>query len=331
MSRMKYWQAANFTLRQEMRRDPKIVVMGEDVAGAAGREADGLIDAWGGPFGFTRGLIGEFGATRVRDTPISEAGFAGLAAGLAADGYRPWVDIMFTELLPLAWDQLTNRIARSNYLSRGQLRMPLTIKTFGECYSSLCHHPGLVCVAPSDPYTVKGLMAAAIRSDDPVVVFDSLKLLRSQGEVPEEEYVLPLGKARVLKPGSDITLLGIGPSTVLCVRAGEELSSRGISAEVIDLLTLTPWDIDRITESVSRTGGLLVVDFDHPECGLGSSICATITKTAWGSLQAPPTFLAPPPVPAMGMDGNPAMSALYLPDLAGVVHSVNALLQGVTT
>jgi pyruvate/2-oxoglutarate/acetoin dehydrogenase E1 component len=331
VSRLKYWQAANATLRQEMQRDPKLVIMGEDVAGAAGREAEGFIDAWGGPFGFTRGLIGEFGAARVRDTPISEAGFAGLAAGLAAEGYRPWVDIMFTELLPLAWDQLTNRIARSNYLSAGQLKMPLTIKTFGECYSSLCHYPGLVCVAPSDPYTVKGLMAAAIRSDDPVVVFDNLKLLRSQGEVPDESYVLPLGKARTLTSGTDITLLGIGPSTALCVRAGEELSSRGISAEVIDLLTLVPWDVDCITESVGRTGRLLVVDFDHPECGLGASICATVTKTAWSSLQAPPTFLAPPAVPAMGMDGNPAMSALYVPDLAGVLHSVDSLLEGART
>ena len=194
MSRTKYWKACNDALRQEMARDPSVIVLGEDVAGAPGRADDGFVDAWGGPFGITRGLILQFGPGRVRDTPISEAGFLGLAAGLAADGYRPWVDIMFTELMPVAWDQLTNRIARARYLSAGQLQMPITVKTFGECYSAVCHFPGLVCVAPSDAYTAKGLTTAAIRSDDPVVIFDSLKLLRSQAEVPDEDYVLEFGK-----------------------------------------------------------------------------------------------------------------------------------------
>ena len=188
MSRTKYWKACNDALRQEMARDPSVIVLGEDVAGAPGRADDGFVDAWGGPFGITRGLILQFGPGRVRDTPISEAGFLGLAAGLAADGYRPWVDIMFTELMPVAWDQLTNRIARARYLSAGQLQMPITVKTFGECYSAVCHFPGLVCVAPSDSYTAKGLTTAAIRSDDPVVIFDSLKLLRSQAEVPDGDY-----------------------------------------------------------------------------------------------------------------------------------------------
>lgn len=326
MTRMKYWQAANAALRQEMRRDPTIVVLGEDVAGGAGREPEGIVDAWGGPFGITRGLIGEFGSARVRDTPISEAGFTGLAAGLAADGYRPWVDIMFTELLPLAWDQLTNRIARSSYLSAGQLPMPLTIKTFGDCYSPVCHYPGLVCVAPSDAYTVKGLMAAAIRSDDPVVVFDNLKLLRHQGEVPDEDYVVPLGRARVVRNGTDITLLGIGATTSLCLQSAAELEAHGLSAEVVDLLTLSPWDTFGVRESVSRTGRLLVVDYDHPGCGLASTICATITETLWPRLLAPPSVIAPPPVPAMGMDGNPAMAALYMPDVAGVMRAVEALV-----
>jgi acetoin:2,6-dichlorophenolindophenol oxidoreductase subunit beta len=325
MTTMRYWQAAADALRQEMRRDETIIVLGEDVAGGAGREAEGIIDAWGGPFGITRGLIKEFGSARVRDTPISEAGFTGLAAGLAADGYRPWVDIMFTELLPLAWEQLTNKIARSYYLSAGQLRMPVTIKTFGDCYSPVCHYPGLICVAPSDPYSAKGLMTAAIRSDDPVVVFDNLRLLRSQGEVPEDSFALPLGQARVLRPGSSLTLLGIGASTPLCLAAATDLAASGVSAEVVDLLTLSPWDVGGVTESVRKTGRLLVVDYDHPECGLGATICARITESAWDALQAPPAFLAPPPVPAMGMDANPAMAAMYLPSAATVAAAAARL------
>jgi len=319
MSRTKYWRACNDALRQEMTRDPSVIVLGEDVAGAAGRADEGFIDAWGGPFGITRGLIQEFGPERVRDTPISEAGFLGLAAGLAADGYRPWVDIMFTELMPVAWDQLTNRIARAHYLSAGQLRMPVTVKTFGECYSAVCHFPGLVCVAPSDAYTAKGLTAAAIRSDDPVVIFDSLKLLRSQTEVPGEDYVLELGKARVVRGGTDVTLLGIGATTALCLQAAAELEDAGISAEVVDLLTLAPWDVPAVTESVRKTGRLVVADFDHPSCGLAAEICARITTTAWDRLAAAPAAVTPPPVPAMSMDASAAMAAMYLPNPAGVV------------
>lgn len=322
---MRYWQAAADALRQEMRRDPTIIVLGEDVAGGAGREAEGIVDAWGGPFGITRGLIKEFGPARVRDTPISEAGFTGIAAGLAADGYRPWVDIMFTELLPLAWEQLTNKIARSHYLSAGQLRMPVTVKTFGDCYSPVCHYPGLISVAPSDPYSAKGLMTAAIRSDDPVVVFDNLKLLRHQGEVPDEPYVLPLGQARILRPGSGLTLLGIGASTSLCLAAATDMDAAGLSAEVVDLLTLSPWDVTGVTESVRKTGRLLVVDYDHPECGLAATICAKVAESAWDALLAPPTFMNPPPVPTMGMDANPAMAAMYLPGVEAVVGAAAKL------
>jgi pyruvate dehydrogenase E1 component beta subunit len=326
MPRMKYWQACNEALRQEMRRDPTVIVLGEDVAGGAGRQAQGIIDAWGGPFGFTRGLIQEFGADRVRDTPISEAGFVGLAAGLAAGGYRPWVDVMFTELLPLAWDQLTNRIARTQFLSAGQLRMPLTIKTFGECYSPLCHYPGLICVAPSDAYSAKGLLTAAIRSDEPVVVFDSLRLLRQESEVPEDSYVLPIGKSRSLRAGVDVTLLGIGPSTQLCLAVASKLEGASISADVLDLLTLVPWDIAGVTASVERTGRLVVVDFDHPDCGLAATICAKVAERCWGRLVAPPTRLCLLPVPAMGMDGNPAIASLCTPGEQEVFQAVTALM-----
>jgi pyruvate/2-oxoglutarate/acetoin dehydrogenase E1 component len=308
-----------------MRRDPAVIVLGEDVAGGAGRQADGIVDAWGGPFGFTRGLIQEFGEGRVRDTPISEAGFVGLAAGLAAAGYRPWVDVMFTELLPLAWDQLTNRVARTRFLSAGQLRMPLTVKTFGECYSPLCHYPGLICVAPSDAYSAKGLVTAALRCDDPVIVFDSLRLLRHESEVPEGSYALELGRSRVLRGGTDLTLLGIGPSTALCLAAADELENSAISAEVVDLLTLSPWDVTGVSGSVERTGRLVVVDYDHPTCGLAATICASVAEQCWTRLLSPPTRSCPLPVPAMGMDGNPVITSLVMPDTESVVRLARAL------
>jgi pyruvate dehydrogenase E1 component beta subunit len=327
MARLKYWQACNEALRLEMRLDPSVIVLGEDVAGGAGREAEGIIDAWGGPFGFTRGLIQEFGADRVRDTPISEAAFVGLAAGLAAGGYRPWVDVMFTELLPLASDQLTNRIARTRFLSAGQLRMPLTIKTFGECYSPLCHYPGLICVAPSDAYSAKGLVTAAIRCDDPVIVFDSLRLLRHESEVPEGSYALDLGRSRVLREGADVTLLGIGPSTQLCLAVAARLELSSVSAEVVDLLTLSPWDVSGVVESVDHTGRLVVVDFDHPNCGLAATICATIGERSWAQLLAPPTRLCPLPLPIMGMDGNPTLSSLCLPSEEYVFRVASAILE----
>ncbi|MCU1491324.1 MAG: 2-oxoisovalerate dehydrogenase beta subunit [Acidimicrobiaceae bacterium] len=331
MRPLKYWKACNEALRLEMQRDPRVLVLGEDVAGG-GIGPDGEVrEAWGGPFGFTRGLIEEFGPSRVRDTPISESGFTGLAAGLAASGYRPWVDVMFTELLPLAMDQLVNRVSRTRFLSAGQLTMPLTIKTFGECYSPLAHYPGLICVAPSDAYSAKGLTAAAIRADDPVVIFDSLRLLRDECEVPEEAYTLDLGKARIVRHGSDITLVGIGPSTSMCLAAADALQEDGADAEVVDLLTLAPWDVEGVTESVRRTRRLVVVDFDHPNCGLGATICASVSELAWGDLASAPRRLQAAAVPAMGTDGNPDITTLCMPTLDEVLGAArSSLLAGVT-
>lgn len=309
-----------------MRRDDRIIVMGEDVAGGGGRGHLGLIDAWGGPFGVTRGLIQEFGEQRVRDTPISESAFIGAAVGLAAEGYRPWVDIMFSELLAVAWDQITNRMARARYLTAGQGTFAITLKTFGECYAPVCHYPGLIAVAPSDPYTAKGLMIAAIREDNPVVVFDSLSLLRAEMEVPDEAYITELGKLRIVRPGSDITLLGIGPSTRSCISAAALLADRGIQVEVADLLTLVPWDVEGLVESVGRTRRLLIVDFDHPSCSLSSDIAATMGHRLWDHLMSPPVRINPPAVPAMQMDSNPAMARMYNVSVERICEAVTTML-----
>ena len=157
------------------------------------------------------------------------------------------------------------------------------------------------------------------------MIFDSLKLLRSQAEVPDGDYVLEFGKARVLRDGTDMTLLGIGATTALCLQAAAGLEQAGISAEVVDLLTLSPWDVPTVTESVRKTGRLVVTDFDHPSCGLATEICARVTTTAWDRLLAAPVTVTPPPVPAMGMDASAAMAAMYLPDSAGVAAAATKI------
>jgi pyruvate dehydrogenase E1 component beta subunit len=323
---LKYWQAINDALRLEMRRDERILVLGEDVAGAAGRERDGLVDAWGGPYGITRGLIQEFGAERVRDTPISEAAFIGAAIGLAVDGYRPWVDLMFTHFAGVAWDQITNKLSRLHYQTGGQAKVPLTLKTFGTCYAPFLHFPGLICVAASDAYTVKGLTIAALRDDNPVVCFDNVHLVRQAMEVPEGSYTVPLGKARLLRHGSDITLIGLSASTSVCLDAATRLAEQGIEAEVVDLLTLMPWDIETVTDSVAKTGRLAIVDFDHPTCSLASEIIATLSERAEAPLLSPPLRLLPPNVPLSVEDGNPTLTKMYFPSADRVADAVERLL-----
>jgi acetoin:2,6-dichlorophenolindophenol oxidoreductase subunit beta len=325
---LKYWQAINDALRLEMRRDERVLVLGEDVAGAAGREREGLVDAWGGPYGITRGLIQAFGAERVRDTPISEAAFIGAAIGLAVDGYRPWVDLMFTHFAGVAWDQITNKLSRLHYQSGGQASVPVTIKTFGTCYSPFLHFPGLICVAASDAYTAKGLTIAALREDNPVVCFDNVRLVRQTMPVPAESYTVPIGRARILRSGGDVTLVGISAATSVCVDAAALLSKRGVEAEVVDLLTLMPWDVSTVTESVAKTGRLAIVDFDHPTCSLASEIVATLSERAEAPMISPPLRLMPPNVPLSVEDGNPILTEMYFPSAERVAAAVERHISG---
>ena len=246
-----YIQAFNEALTAEMHRDPAVIVMGEDVAGAGGRE--GFEDAWGGVMRLTKGLYPEFGASRVRDTPISEAGFIGAGVGAAATGLRPVVELMYVGFYGVCADQITNNAAKMHYMFGGKVNIPLTIfagtgagtnsaaQHSETLYSLFVHFPGLKCVVPSDPYTAKGLLISAIRDDDPVIVFNNRQLmgLRPEGHVPEESYEIPIGKARTVIEGSDVTLVGIGYTTYLCRLAAADLEAEGYSAEVIDLMSLS--------------------------------------------------------------------------------------------
>ncbi|HCG00977.1 MAG TPA: alpha-ketoacid dehydrogenase subunit beta [Chloroflexi bacterium] len=318
-----YWQALNEAIRMEMRRDNRVFVMGEDVAGAAGKESEGLVDAWGGPFGVTRGLIQEFGADRVRDTPISEAGFIGAAVGAAETGLRPWVDLMFTHFAGVAWDQISNKLAREHFYTNGQARLPVTIKTFGSCYSPFIHMPGLRCVAPSNPYNAKGLMIAAMRDDNPVIVFDNLALLRLRMHVPEEDYVIPIGQSDIARVGKDATLIGISAMTGVCLLAADRLAKDGIEVEVIDLLSLEPLDEATLISSVKRTKRVAIVDQDHPHCGMASYLAALLGQRVFDFLDAPIATITPPNAPE---PMNHLLDAGYLPTVDRVVEAVRELL-----
>lgn len=329
-------QAINEALRAEMRRDPNVILMGEDIAGGAGRADQGIIDAWGGPFAESKGLIQEFGPQRVLDTPISEAGFIGAAVGAAASGLRPVADLMFVDFIGVCLDQVMNNAAKMRYMYGGKCTVPFTLLTrigagIGSAahhsqtlYSIFAHAPGLKCVAPSDAYTTKGLLISAIRDDDPVVVCNHKLLLRSQSEAPEETYTLPIGKARVLKPGKDVTLIGISRMTSVCAEAAQKLAAEGIDAEVIDLLSLSPLDTDTIGASVRKTHRAVIVDEDNPMCSMASEIAATIADEAFDFLESPVKRVTAPhcPVPF-----SRVLEQAYLPDAAKVVAAVHAQTQ----
>jgi pyruvate dehydrogenase E1 component beta subunit len=332
---IQYREAINEAIRQEMERDESVIIMGEEIAGGPGREHLGIIDAWGGAFRTTSGLIQLFGNQRVLDTPLSEAAFVGAAIGAASTGMRTIAELMFVDFIGVCMDQLLNNAAKMRYMFGGQVAVPFTLLTrigagFGSAaqhsesfYSIFSHIPGLKGVVPSDPYTAKGLLTAAIRDDDPVIYFEHKGLYGNVGGVPEEPYTLPLGKARTVRPGSDITLVGISRMTWVCTEAAEELAKDGVEAEVVDLLSVSPIDYDHIIDSVRRTHRLVVVDEDTPVCSLASEICARVAEEAFDYLDAPPSRVTAPHTP---VPYSRALEANYMPNTARVLTTVRRLL-----
>ena len=331
-----YIQAINEAIRGEMERDDNVIVMGEDIAGGGDREDKQ--DAWGGPMRLTKGLIGQFGPQRVRDTPISEAGFVGAGVGAAASGLRPVVDLMYVGFYGVCADQITNNAAKIHYMFGGKVTIPLTIMTgtgagtnsaaqhSETLYSIFTHFPGLKCVAPSDPYTAKGLMTAAIRDDDPVIVFNNRQLMgiRFDVDVPEEPYEFDIGKARVVREGSDVTLVGISYMTNVCLQAAEDLEQQGYSAEVVDLLSLSPMDDETILESVRKTRKVVIVDEDYPRCSIASDISALVAEKAFDYLDAPPRRLNAPHAP---VPYSMPLEALFVPTREMVVDAAVGVLE----
>lgn len=332
-----YREAINEALRQEMERDENVIIMGEEIAGGAGREHLGIVDAWGGPFRTTVGLIQQFGNERILDTPLSEAAFVGTAIGAASTGMRAVAELMFVDFVGVCMDQLLNNAAKMRYMFGGQVKVPFVLLTrigagFGSAaqhsesfYSIFSHIPGLKGVVPSDPYTAKGLLVAAIRDDDPVVYFEHKGLYGNKGPVPEELYALPLGKARTVREGSDVTLVGISRMTWVCTEAAEELAKEGINAEVVDLLSVSPIDYDHVIDSVRRTHRLVVVDEDTPICSIASDICARVAEEAFDYLDAPPSRVTSPHTP---VPYSRPLENVYVPNAARVVKAVQKLFKG---
>lgn len=336
-------QAINEAIRAEMRRDPTVVVLGEDVAGAAGRAHLGLVDAWGGPLRATRGLITEFGPERVIDTPIAEMGFVGAAVGAAMTGLRPIVEVMFVDLIGVCYDQIANQAAKMHYMMGGNVRLPLVIRmafgsrgderTYGggaaaqhsqTLYSVLAHISGLKVVVPSTAHNAKGLLVSAIRDDGPVVVMEHKFLgFAAKGVVPEETYTLPIGRADVVREGRDVTLCGIGRMTHICLEAADRLSEQGVEAEVVDVLTLTPLDEETILDSVRRTHRLVVVDEANPVASMARDIAARVADQAFNWLEAPVKTVTAPdtPVPFAAV-----LEAEYIPNADKVVAAVREQL-----
>src|SRR5580765_3170834 len=280
-------QAIREAVVEEMRRDPTVFIMGEDVAEA------------GTPFKVLSGLVEEFGKDRVLDTPISEAGFTGLAVGAAMAGMRPVVDIMFGDFITLTMDQMVNQAAKVHYMSGGKWKVPMVLhSTLGATRRSaaqhsqslhawFCHIPGLKVVLPSTPYDAKGLMKTAIRDDNPVVFFEDKMMYRMKGPVPTEEYTIPFGVADIKRVGTDITIVATSSMVLVALAAANMLEGIGISAEVIDPRTTWPLDERTLIESAKKTSRAMVIDEGYEKYGITAEIASVIATGAFYDLDAP--------------------------------------------
>lgn len=285
MPKLSFLQAIQAAQFEEMSRDPSVFIMGEDVQCNM--------------FGTTTGMLEAFGPERVRDTPIAEAGMAGVAAGAAMVGMRPIVDFTISPFLYPAFDQIMSIIAKSRYLYGGQARVPVVLRSnmiYGNgnaaqhsdrSYPMFMNMPGLKIMIPSSAYEMKGLMKSAIRDDDPVMSFEDAKLWSSSSDIPDEEYLIPLGKANIARRGTDCTVVAIGAMMVLAQAAADLLAADGISCEVIDPRTVAPLDTVTILESVARTGRLVIVDVAHGTCSVASEISAVVSDEGFWDLRAP--------------------------------------------
>lgn len=323
MREISYVRAIGEALREEMHRDPNIFLAGEDIGPS------------GGTFGMTRGLHKEFGDARVKDTPISEAAIVGLAVGAAAAGARPVVEIMFDDFITIAMDQIVNQAAKMRYMFGGKLRLPITIRTMcgaglnaGPQHSQsleawFVHVPGLKVVMPSTPYDVKGLLKAAIRDDNPVIFLENKALHGMRMAVPEEDYVLPLGKAEIKREGRDVTVVAISQMVPKALAAATQLAAEGIEVEVVDPRTLSPLDKDTILASVRKTGRLVVAHEAVAPCGIGAEIAAIVAEEAFSSLRAPVKRVTAPftPVPY-----SKPLEAFYLPNAERIAQAVKGVL-----
>ena len=321
---LSYAEALNEALREEMRRDDRVIVFGEDV---------GVL---GGVYRVTKGLLEEFGPERVLDTPISEAAIAGTAIGAALMGLRPVAEIMYVDFLTLATDMIITHAAKARFMSGGQVKLPLVIRTqysLGRAHG--CQHsqflaacflqsPGIKVVLPGTPRDAKGLLKSAIRDDDPVLFIESGVLYRLRGPVPEDEYLIPLGRCDVKREGDDVTIVAVARTVVEALKAADRLAEEGISAEVIDLMTIQPMDYDTIVKSVMKTNRLVIADDSVKTCGISAEVSAYISEFAFDYLDAPIIRVNSPPLP---IPFSPQLEKQYMVDVDKIVEAVKGLVE----
>ena len=325
--------AINETIRQTMELDRSVIVIGEDIAGGAGLGGKNE-GAMGGSFGVTRGLIEQFGPIRVRDTPISEAAIAGIAIGGAAAGLRPIVDMMWSSFTPLAFDQIFNQAAKMRYMFGGQVKVPVVFRmamgaglgAAGQhsdtLYSLFTHIPGLKVVVPSSPYDAKGLLTAAVADNNPVLFFEHMGLYGMKEEVPESSYEIPLGDAKIVRDGTDITVIATSMMVNKALDAADQLQERNISIEVIDPRTLSPIDNNKICRSTRKTGRVIIVDESPPRCSIAADIAAMVSESTFDSLKAPVKRVTSPhsPVPL-----SPPLEEAYIPSVQRIIAAAEEL------
>ena len=318
-------KAVNEAISEEMRRDPTVFVMGEDVAEA------------GTPFKVLSGLVEEFGRERVVDTPISEPGFMGIAVGAALTGLRPIVDLMFGDFLFLVMDQLCNQAAKTHYMSGGKLNVPLVLRTnlgatrrsaaqhSQSLHALVAHIPGIKVALPSSAYEAKGLMKTAIRDNNPVVIFEDKLMYQEKALVPEEEYLIPFGAAGVLREWSDLTLVATSSMVQVALKAADILAAERISAEVIDPRTLVPLDEKSLLKSAQKTSRVIIVDEGHQSFGVTAEIASRINEKAFYHLDAPVQRMGAMDVP---VPFSPILEDLTVPTPDRVVARARALVRG---
>ncbi len=321
-------EAVTEALAQEMQRNKNVFLMGEDLQVFFG----------GGPMGVTpkEKFVDQFGAERVRDTPISEAAFVGAGAGAAATGLKPVAEIMCVDFFGVAMDQIYNQAAKLRYMFGGQVKVPLVIRTtigagisfaahHSQClYSIFAHVPGLKVVVPSTPYDAKGLLTAAIRDDDPVMFFEHKVLYPVKGPVPEGELVIPFGKADIKRSGKDVTIVATAMMVHKALEAAGILENEGIQAEILDPRTIVPLDKKAIIESVNKTGRLVIVDEDYERCGFASEVSAIAADECFDYLDAPIKRLATPNVP---IPYSPILEKHVIPDENKICKAVKEIIR----
>jgi pyruvate/2-oxoglutarate/acetoin dehydrogenase E1 component len=323
MRELTYADALREALREEMIRDPRVVLMGEEI---------GVFE---GVYKVTRGLLKEFGPERVRDTPISEAAIAGAAIGAALAGLKPVAEIMYMDFVPICLDQIATQAAKMHFMSGGKLKVPMVLRTqysLGRAHGSqhsqffpswFFQVPGLKVVLPSTPHDAKGLLNAAIRDGNPVVFIESGMLYRTKGPVPEEDYVIPLGQCDVKRKGNDLTIVAVSRLVNEALAAATKLEEQGLLVEVIDPRTIQPLDLATILGSVKRTGRLMVASDDVKSGGIGSEIAAAVVEEGFDSLDAPIVRVASPNMP---IPFSPTLEEAYMPNAEKIVEAARKLI-----